>query len=287
MDESLVRHRPIVLVPGACLGGWVWHSVAGRLRARGHDVFPVTLTGLGERVHLARGEVDLETHITDIVNLLEYEDITDAVLVGHSYSGIVVTGVADRCFERLNAVVYLDCSPLPDGMALADVQPPEMRAAQEAEVAERGEGWRWPVPDVATLRTDAFGSTDGLSGKHLELLERRGTPQPYLTFTSALRLTHEQPPGVRRAVVFCTAGGIDVELLQHMLEEGDRRALMFAAADWEFHEIATGHWPMFSEPEITAELLGEIADGPPPDAPGGPGAPGGPVGPVDPGDELI
>ena len=74
MDESLVRHRPLVLVPGACLGGWAWRSVAGRLRARGHDVYPVTLTGLGERVHLARAEVDLETHITDVVNLLEYED---------------------------------------------------------------------------------------------------------------------------------------------------------------------------------------------------------------------
>ncbi len=276
MDESLVRHRPIVLVPGACLGGWAWRSVAGRLRGRGHDVYPVTLTGLGERVHLARAEVDLETHITDVVNLLEYEDIRDAVLVGHSYSGIVVTGVADRCFERLNAVVYLDCSPLPDGMSLADVQPPEMRAAQEADVAERGDGWRWPVPDVATLRSDAFGSVVGLTDEQLAILESRGTPQPYRTFTSPLRLTHDQPPGVRRAVVFCTAGGIDVALLQHMLEEGDRRALMFAAADWELHEIATGHWAMFSEPEITAELLGEIADGPDPDDPvrAGSGEPG-------------
>ncbi len=318
MDESLLRRRPFVLVPGACLGGWAWQSVAARLRGHGHDVYPMTLTGLGERVHLARAEVDLETHITDIVNLLEYEDLSEVVLVGHSYSGIVVTGVADRCFERLNAVVYLDCSPLPDGMSLADVQPPQMRAAQEAEVAEQGDGWRWPVPDVATLRSDAFGSTAGLSDGHLTILERRGTPQPYRTFTSPLRLTHERPPGVRRVVVFCTAGGIDVALLQHMLEEGDRRALMFAAADWELHEIATGHWAMLSEPEITAELLAEIAEGPPRDEPGhpsgshpapghpggshpAPGHPGGsypapsglggahppPSDPIDPGDELI
>lgn len=257
--------RPIVLVPGAGLGGWAWREVAGRLRARGHEVYPVTLTGLGERVHLARPEVDLETHIADVVNLLDYEDLHDAVLVGHSYSGVVVTGVADRRFERLNAVVYLDCSPLPDGMALTDVQPDEMREAQRQTVDEQGEGWRWPLPDSETLRSGAFGSTTGLTDAHVEMILRRGTPQPYRTFTTPLRLTHDQPPGVRRVVVFCTAGGIDVALLQHMLEQGDKRAQLFAAPDWELHEIATGHWAMFSEPEITAELLGEISDGPPAD----------------------
>src|SRR2546423_15660874 len=103
-------------------------------------------------------EVDLETHITDVVNLLDYEDLRDAVLVGHSYSGIVVTGVADRCFERLNAVIYCDCSPIPDGMALSDVQPPDMRERQQREVQEGGEGWRWPVPDRGTLGMGAFGT---------------------------------------------------------------------------------------------------------------------------------
>ena len=113
--------RPIVLVPGACLGGWAWQEVAARLRALGHDVYPVTLTGLGERVHLATREVDLETHIDDVVNLLDYEDLSDAVLVGHSYAGVVVTAVADRRPERLRAVVYLDTGPLPGGRAIADV----------------------------------------------------------------------------------------------------------------------------------------------------------------------
>ena len=121
--------RPIVLVPGACLGGWAWREVAATLRALGHEVYAVTLTGLGERVHLASRDVDLETHIADVVNLLDYEDLSDAVLVGHSYAGVVITGVADQRPERLRAVVYLDTGPLPGGVAIADVQTPEQRRA--------------------------------------------------------------------------------------------------------------------------------------------------------------
>ena len=84
-----------VLVGGGRLGGWCWQGVARRLREEGHDAYPTTLTGLGERVHLASPQVDLETHITDVVNLIEFEDLRDIVLLGHSYAGVVVTGVAD------------------------------------------------------------------------------------------------------------------------------------------------------------------------------------------------
>src|SRR5215207_4406002 len=131
--------RLLVLVPGACLGGWAWREVATRLRALGHDVYPVTLTGLGERVHLAHKHIDLETHIADVVNLLDYEGLDDAVLVGHSYAGIVITGVGGRRPEPLNALVYLDTSPLPPGVAIADVQPPEQREQQRSEVERHGD----------------------------------------------------------------------------------------------------------------------------------------------------
>jgi pimeloyl-ACP methyl ester carboxylesterase len=114
-----------VLVGGAWLGGWCWQRVARRLRDNAHDAYPVTLTGLGERVHLASPEVDLQTHITDVVNLLEFEDLHDIVLLGHSYAGLVVTGVADRIPERISQLVYLDTGPLPDGTSLIDTFPPE------------------------------------------------------------------------------------------------------------------------------------------------------------------
>ncbi len=125
-----------VLVGGAWLGGWCWQPVARRLRDHGHDVYPVTLTGLGERAHLANPGVDLNTHITDVTNLIEYENLHDVVLLGHSYAGLVVTGVADRVPDRISRLVYLDTGPMPDGVTLIDTFPPEIRQCIE----ELGEG---------------------------------------------------------------------------------------------------------------------------------------------------
>ena len=113
-----------VLVPGAWLGGWSWQPVAAQLRAHGHAVYPVTLTGLGERSHLASPEVDLDTYIADVVNLVDFEDLHNVVLVGHSYAGLVVTAVADRIPERIAVLAYLESGPVPDGATYLDMQPP-------------------------------------------------------------------------------------------------------------------------------------------------------------------
>jgi pimeloyl-ACP methyl ester carboxylesterase len=250
---------PLVLVPGACLGGWAWREVATSLRAYGHEVYPVTLTGLGERVHLADHNTDLDTHIADVVNLLDYEALERVVLVGHSYAGIVITGVADRRPERLHTLVYLDTSPLPDGMAIADAQSPEQREQQRRAVAQHGDGRRWPVPDRQVLETGMFGSAGGLTDSHFALIEKRGTPQPYATFTSPLRLAHEAPPDLRRAAILCTEGGFDVAMVRELIAREDPRAAVFADAEWQFHELPTGHWAMFSAPGPLAELLHRIA----------------------------
>jgi pimeloyl-ACP methyl ester carboxylesterase len=251
--------RPIVLVPGACLGGWSWQRVAGRLRALGHDVYPVTLTGLGERVHLASKDVDLDTHIADVVNLLDHEDLEDVVLVGHSYAGIVITGVADRRGARLDAVVYLDTGPVPDGAAIADVQSAEQRDRQRASVEEDGEGWRWPVPDRDTLATGIYGSVSGLVPSDLDLICSRGTAQPYATLTSPLRLRGPWPEQVRRVAIFCADGGMSLALLRDLIGQRDPRAGAFAAEDWELHELSTGHWAMLSYSGPLARLLHQVA----------------------------
>jgi pimeloyl-ACP methyl ester carboxylesterase len=247
-----------VLVPGACLGGWCWADVAAQLRAAGHDVYPLTLTGLGDRVHLARADVDLDTHIEDVVNVLDFEDLRDAVLVGHSYAGIVVTGVADRRSERLNAVVYLDTSPLPGGMAIVDVQSPEQRERQRQAVDRDGDGWRWPVPDRETLRSGAFGSAAGLSDDALGRLLERATPQPFATLTTPLQLERAEPTDVRRVAIFCSDGGLGLATLRELLAKQDPRAAAFADPRWELHELPTGHWSMFSAPDDLAALLDRI-----------------------------
>src|SRR5258706_480392 len=104
-----------VLVAGAWLGGWARQPVPHRLRKLGHEVYPVTLTGLGERAHLASPQIDLETHIADIVNLIRFEDLREVVLVGHSYGGVPVSGAADRIPDRVAQVAYLDSAPIPGG----------------------------------------------------------------------------------------------------------------------------------------------------------------------------
>src|SRR5262245_38002118 len=125
-----------VLVPGFWLGGWAWRDVAEPLRAARHRVYPVTLTGLGERVHLGRPQVNLDTHLADVVNLLRYEQRHEGVLVGQSYAGTVIPvipvipGVADQVPERMARLVYVDTWPLPDGVAQIDLHPPAARQAQ-------------------------------------------------------------------------------------------------------------------------------------------------------------
>ena len=257
------RQRPFVLVPGACLGGWVWSDVTTALRSQGHDVYPVTLTGLGERVHLAGPSVDLETHVEDVVNLLDHEQLSDVVLVGHSYSGTVVTAVADRRPERLQAVVYLDTSPLPDGTAITDVQSPEQRELQRAATVADGDGWSWPAPDAQTLRSGVFGSAGGLSDEQLRELAERATPHPYATFTTPVRLGGDgPPPSVRRVAIFCADGGTDLATVRELIAAGHPGAAAFADEDWELHELPTGHWAMISLPDALAGLLHEIASPP-------------------------
>src|SRR5262249_14123882 len=109
-----------VLVGGAWMGAWVWKQVATDLRQRGHQVYPISLTGLGDRVHLARPEVNLDTHITDVINLIAFEDLDRVSLVGHSYAGSVIAGVADRIGDQLAQTIYCDTAPLDNGESMID-----------------------------------------------------------------------------------------------------------------------------------------------------------------------
>jgi pimeloyl-ACP methyl ester carboxylesterase len=243
-----------VLVPGFWLGGWAWRDVAAPLRAAGHIVYPVTLTGLGERVHLAGPQVTLSTHITDVLNLLHYEDLRDVLLVGHSYAANVIAGVADAAPERLARLVYVDTWPLPDGMSMADMQPPEARQAQAQQVAMQGEGWRLPLPPWDEL--DQGNELRGLGEAERQLMRGRAVDQPYGTTTQPVRLKNPARDALPKTAIWCS---LTAEEVQGMMTAYPAACSELARPGWQVLELPTGHWPMFSRPRDLAEMLSRLA----------------------------
>lgn len=167
----------VVLIHGAFHGGWCWREVARRLRAEGHEVFCPTLTGLGARAHLIGPGVDLETHIADIANLIEAEELGDAVLVSHSYGGMPATGAADRLADRLSALVYLDSYTPADGdsaMSVRNAEPGHL------PLPEPEDGVSMPPPPATAF---------GVEGGQAAWVARRLTPHPFPAMTQPIRLT--------------------------------------------------------------------------------------------------
>ncbi len=236
-----------VLVPGAWLGAWAWDGIASRLRAAGHTVYPVTLTGLAERAAEGGTGVDLDTHIADVTGLLDAEDLHDVVLVGHSYAGIVVTGAADRRPNRIARVVYVDSGPAPDGVSSSEFGPPEGRAETARVVAESGEGWRLapspfdPAEDPANLA--------GLDDAALATMRARATDHPYASMTQPLSLTGAGDR-IPRTAICCT---FPLDAVRAMIDSGN--PFFAGLRDATLVALPTGHWPMFSEPDALAEAL--------------------------------
>jgi pimeloyl-ACP methyl ester carboxylesterase len=241
-----------VLVGGAWLGGWAWQPITRRLRADGHEVYPVTFTGLGERAHLATPEVDLDTYLADVVNLIEVEDLSEVVLVGHSYAGLVITGVADRIPERIGLLAYLDAGPSPDGAAFMDLQPPEARELLERLVDQEGEGWRIPLPAWEELEGVMGASLEGLGPDERARMRARATAQPVRTWTQPLSLKN---PARDRLDKLLITSSIPLAQVREMIAAGHPWFAELAGPRWSFLELPTGHWPMFSVPEELAALL--------------------------------
>jgi pimeloyl-ACP methyl ester carboxylesterase len=257
-QEEVSGMTAFVLVPGAWLGGWSWRRVAGRLRAGGHEVYPVTLTGLGDRSHLARPEVDLETHVADIVRLVEQEDLREAVLLGHSYGGVPVTGAASRLGERLAWVVYLDSAPIPDGTAYMAAFEPEAARLIEGWVGERGGGWQLPLPAWEELETVFGASLAGLDDGAKAAMRAGATPQPFATYTQPLRLAAASGPVVPKLAILNSFG---VDQIRGLIAAGHPWGVGMSGPEWTFAELPTGHWPMFSRPDDLADLLLKEAEG--------------------------
>lgn len=223
-----------VIVHGGWDGGWAWRDVARDLQAAGHEVFTPTLTGQGERVHLASPEIDLDTHIVDIVNVFRYEKLQDITLVGHSYGGMVITGVAERVPEQIRQMIYLDAFVLQDGENPPDIIGPGLMAAFEQAAAQFGDGWRIPhTPPDADRRTWVFMKT---------------LKQP-------LAIHNAAAARLKRTYVLHVGKPLDSPLKPVF----ERMAARAREAGWNYHEMPWGHAPQFGRPHEVASLLIELA----------------------------
>lgn len=235
-----------LLVHGGAHGGWCYGPVARLLRAPGHEVHAPTMTGVGERSHLLRPEIDLDFHIRDILAVLQYEDLRDVILVGHSYGGMVITGVADRAPERIGHIVYLDAAMPANGESLSDIAAPLMEAAYEHMQVVDG------VPLVLFPGTEPMPNYGVTDPDQIAWMAERLTPHPWKCFTQPLALENETALAqIPQSVICCTS----------TLAFGAPRMEQAAEAG-RLWDIDTGHDLMISEPEAVAELLLRVAQEP-------------------------
>jgi pimeloyl-ACP methyl ester carboxylesterase len=233
-----------VLVHGSATGGWVWRSVARTLRQAGHEVYTPTLTGMGERAHLHNAGVGLNTHIQDVVNVLFYEDLRDVILVGHSYTGMVITGVADRTLDRLRHLVYMDATIPRAGESQGDVISRSMQDAKaDSEVIDNVLMAIVPGSMIDTMIRTNFRE----NGQ--EWMVDRVRPLPYYGCYETKLVMNNQD-----AVLELPTTAI--HCLQVPWEQKQYERMI--ACD-NFWEIDTVHGLMISEPEKTAELLLRVA----------------------------
>ena len=227
----------IVLAHGAWSAAWAWKKLRPLMAGAGHAFFTPTYTGLGERAHLASPDNDLETHIADVLGVLQYEDLRDVVLLGHSYGGMVATGVADRARERIARLIYLDAFVPENGQALADFWPADERARRLAAM-QAGDGWRLPPNPVPpdTAQDDAAW------------VAQFRLPQSVKCFTQPLRLS--APLTLPRGYIQC----------MRYAERGPFGpiAARARAGGWPVYELDASHSPNVTAPAALMDVLQQI-----------------------------
>lgn len=251
------RMPTFVLVAGAWAGGWAWRRVEPILRASGHKVFTPTLTGLAERAHLASQQVNLDTHIQDVVGLLRVEELQQVVLVGWSYSGMVITGVLDSVPERLVHVVYLDAEVPRDGESEFDVAGPEFRDEMESSARASADG-----------RSASMGDAEAIAGFFGPMLRDADTMrwvaaklaasgQPIETFRQPVRIRNPASDRVPRTFVRCPVAGEAWAGLYDPIVERVRDD-----PRWRVRELESSHLAPLRDPQLVADTLLDISRDP-------------------------
>ena len=229
----------VVLVHGAWHGGWCWVRVANQLIQKGHRVLTPTLTGLGDRAHLLSRDVNLDTHIKDVINTIEAEELTEVTLCGHSYGGVVITGAADRIADRISSIVYLDAFIPENGQAQRDLIPDSRQADADTHVKELGDGWKVPPRSAESFMVQAQEDRDWVN--------RRCVPHPYATMTQPIKLTGDWKniPGK----TYIKAGLYTTSPFGPFAEAAKNDP------DWHYEEIEAGHDVMLDASTELAKAL--------------------------------
>ncbi|HLZ02229.1 MAG TPA: alpha/beta hydrolase [Bradyrhizobium sp.] len=237
---SASSDKTILVCHGAWSGGWSWKKMFPLMQAAGYRLVVPTYTGLGEREHLAHPAIDLETHIQDILSVIKFENLSDFILLGHSYGGMVATGVADRCRDRISQLVYLDAFVPRDGQSLLDLNEPA-RAGMEA-LTKSGDGWRVP-PNPTPPDTPAAD---------LDWLIRRRVPMPLKCFQMKLKLTNGET-ALPRSYIYATritpADTFGQFSKRAQSEDG-----------WRHFEIDASHSPHVTAPDALMGVLRKIVE---------------------------
>jgi pimeloyl-ACP methyl ester carboxylesterase len=225
-----------LLVHGAWHGGWCYKRVARLLRQAGHEVFTPTLTGLGERAHLMNPAIDLDTHVQDVVGVIRYEQLSDVVLCGHSYGGMVITGVAEQIPAKIRSLVYLDAFVPENGRSLFDYLPAEQSEQMRTDAARNGEGYK-----VAPIPAAHFA----VNAEDAAWVDAMCVKQPLATFEQKLALGGRHVP--KRVYMFAAGWGPS-PFQQFGARFRDDR-------DWQFVAFACGHDVMLDRPQELADAL--------------------------------
>ena len=236
------RMATFVLVHGAWHGGWCWQKLTPFLEAAGHAVYAPTLTGLAERAAELSPDIGLDTHIQDVVGLLEEKDLRGVVLVGHSYGGMVITGVVDAAPERIAHLVYLDTFVPRDGESMVDVSPIVILLLRR-QAQSHGDGWK----------IDSHGDYGVTTEPDRSWVLSKVTPQPLKTLEQPLHLKNPAIVSTKaRTHIDCTGGGFFFAVMRQIL---GRRALPPTEAGWRLRQLRTGHDAMITMPRELAGLL--------------------------------
>ena len=230
-----------MLVHGAWHGAWCWRKLVPLLVAQGLEVHTPTQTGVGEKADLLSTDISLDTFIQDITDFLTEHDLHKVVLVGHSFAGISISGVADRMPERISQLVYLDALLLQNDQSVFDIIPPEMVQARRALAQQTSGGVSLPVPEPSV-----FGIT---TTEDVQWVKSQCTPHPLSTYESKMTLTHALGHGLPATYIAVTP---------HYLATTSSRDYAKTRSDWQYLEMDAGHDAMVTSPEQLALVLAQV-----------------------------